>query len=207
LTSVGFDEGKFEGFIQNLCLANSWHKDLLVGRNLKLNTPPPERLWHNIVPTIIVIDALREHYGAPIKIISCYRSEAYNDPVASGNSGRAQFSTHQAFSACDFKVDGIKPHDVKALLQGWECSKWFWSAISFNRVTETLSANNGNHKIKMGPMPKVHDAGGLPGVEFQFRGYIKSYGTSFTHLDTRGMTPSTPGDLHKGEGDGDEGNT
>jgi hypothetical protein len=184
-----FDEPKFAQFIASLELKNFNYKELLVGRYQPLNTPPPERLWHNIVPTVIVLDRLRDKFGAGIQLISGYRSEDYNDPVKSGNSGRAPGSTHQAFSALDFKVTGKKPEEVKAQLRKWETNEWFYSPVWFNRVTERLSTGK---KIQMGVLPQQIDLGAIGGCYFQYRGYIKAYGVKFTHFDTRGITSSTP---------------
>lgn len=184
-----FDEPKFAQFIASLGLKHFNYKELLVGRYRPLNTPPPEKLWHNIAPTIAVLDVLRDEFGASIKLISAYRSEDYNDPVKSGNAGRKPGSTHQAFSALDFQVTGVKPDTVKAKLRAWECSKWFFSPIYFNRVTETLSTGK---KITMGVLPQQIKAGVIAGCFFQYRGYVKAYGVKFTHFDTRGITTSTP---------------
>lgn len=193
--SGSFNETKFAAFIANINLQHFGYEELLVGRYKADNGPPPERLWDNIVPTIVVLDALREEYQASIKLISVYRTEAYNDPTR--HPGRAPTSTHQAFSAVDFQVEGVKPDTVRAKLREWECSKVFWSGYEFKRVDEKLSTGK---VIKMGPMWKMRPAGAYWGVEFQFRGYVKSYGASFTHLDTRGLTNSSPGDTHHGEG-------
>ncbi len=193
--SGSFNESKFTAFIANINLQHFGAAELLVGRYLADNAPPPEQLWDNIVPTIIVLDALREEYKASIKLISVYRTEAYNDPTK--HPGRAGTSTHQAFSAIDFQVAGVQPNNVREKLREWECCKVFWSGYEFKRVDVKLSKEK---TIKMGQMWKMRPATAYWGVEFQFRGYVKSYAT-FTHLDTRGLTPSSPGDTHKGGGD------
>lgn len=62
---------------------------------LKLNTPPPERLWKNIIPTLRVLDEVREAIGG-LLLNSIYRNEAYNRAV-----GGATGSYHMQFRACD----------------------------------------------------------------------------------------------------------
>lgn len=184
---MAFDKAAFESFVTSIGLKHFNADELLVGRYRKNNGPPPLTLWHNIVPTIIVLDALRDEFGASIKIISAYRTEAYNDPA--NNKGRAPLSQHQAFTAIDFQVSGVKPETVKAKLKAWENDRWFYSALSFQRKAAKISIGN----IPFGELPRKFDLGVL-GCWFVFRGYVKAYGLSFTHLDTRGITGSTPGE-------------
>jgi len=62
---------------------------------LKLNSTPPERLWHHIIPTLRFLDAVRERVG-PLRLISIYRNERYNKAV-----GGVPPSQHKRFTACD----------------------------------------------------------------------------------------------------------
>lgn len=62
-----------------------------------LNTLPPQELWTNIVPTLAQADALREFYGAPLRILSAYRSPEYNQAL----EGTAKQSLHMRFMALD----------------------------------------------------------------------------------------------------------
>ena len=183
---MSFDAAKFEAFVGSLGLKHFNHKELLTRTNYAKNSPPPAKLWHNIAPTILVLDALREEVGKPIKLISGYRTEAYND--YKNHDGRAPLSQHQAFTAIDFSVSGMKPDDVKALLRKWENDRWFYSPLDFQRTAERLSIG----AIPFGESPRKFSLGKL-GCWFTFRGYIKAYGVSFTHLDTRGMTATTSG--------------
>lgn len=73
-------------------------------RNGVRNSRPPEALWHNIVPTIIVLDQLREVLGAPITLISTYRSPAYNTAI-----GGEPASFHMRFQAIDFSCAAGTP--------------------------------------------------------------------------------------------------
>lgn len=68
------------------------------------NSLPSEELWENLVPTLWVLDQLREHLREPITLTSIYRSEDYNRAV-----GGAMFSQHKLNSAIDFQVRGVSP--------------------------------------------------------------------------------------------------
>lgn len=137
---MSFDKTKFEAFVASIGLKHFNADELLVGRYRKDNGPPPIGMWHNIVPTIVVLDALRDEFGASIKIISAYRTEAYNDPEK--NKGRAPLSQHQAFTALDFQVSGVKPDTVKARLKSRENDRWFYSALAFERKAVKISRGN-----------------------------------------------------------------
>ena len=65
------------------------------------NSLPPESLWPNIVPTLIVADALRAAVGVPLTITSAYRSAAYNAAV-----GGETRSYHMLFMALDLIPGG-----------------------------------------------------------------------------------------------------
>lgn len=62
---------------------------------LKLNTEPPRELWRNIIPTLKVLDKIREQVG-PLKLVSIYRNAAYNKAV-----GGERASYHMRFVAAD----------------------------------------------------------------------------------------------------------
>lgn len=61
----------------------------------KLNTDPPEALWGNIIPTLKVLDQVREKVGR-LRLNSIYRSPAYNTAI-----GGAKNSFHTRFQATD----------------------------------------------------------------------------------------------------------
>ena len=64
-----------------------------------LNTDPPAQLWPNVIPLVRLLEAVRREIGKPIKLLSVYRSEAYNKAI-----GGAKNSVHKQFKAADFMV-------------------------------------------------------------------------------------------------------
>ena len=78
------------------------------------NSVPPQRLWKNIVPTLRIVDDLRESFGKPCTILSSYRSSDYNKAV-----GGVGLSQHMEFRALDIAFDGISPQHVYDRLIEW----------------------------------------------------------------------------------------
>jgi uncharacterized protein YcbK (DUF882 family) len=78
------------------------------------NSTPPRQLWKNIVPALRVVDELRASFGKPCRILSSYRSPAYNKAV-----GGAPLSQHKEFNALDIAFDGISPQRVYDRLLEW----------------------------------------------------------------------------------------
>ena len=73
-----------------------------------LNTDPPPELWPNILPTVRVLDTLRERLGYAVVLTSVYRSPPYNRAIGSSNppDPRVQDgigSQHPRFTAADFR--------------------------------------------------------------------------------------------------------
>lgn len=59
---------------------------------------PPEEMYPNIIPTLIVADSLRECCGFPIVVTSSYRNKAHNQEV-----GGSPDSLHLIFNALDLR--------------------------------------------------------------------------------------------------------
>jgi uncharacterized protein YcbK (DUF882 family) len=97
------------------------------------NSEPDRNLWMNIVPTIKILDDLREHLGKSITLTSSFRNLAYNRSVGSPDG-----SMHVQFKAVDFKVAGTSPKEVFAVLDAWRKSKKIVAAIgtysNFNHI-------------------------------------------------------------------------
>ncbi|MBN8459422.1 MAG: DUF882 domain-containing protein [Verrucomicrobia bacterium] len=97
-------------------------------RNGVRNQPPPKPLWKNIVPTLRVVDDLREHLGKPCHILSSYRCPAYNKAV-----GGAPLSQHLRFNALDITFDGVSPVRVHAILTMWRNQGKFRGGLGLYR--------------------------------------------------------------------------
>ncbi|NKC30455.1 D-Ala-D-Ala carboxypeptidase family metallohydrolase [Falsiroseomonas selenitidurans] len=152
------------------------------------NSRPPEAIWDNIIPTIIVLEALREHLGKSVSVQSVYRSEAYNQAStdkATGYTGRAKTSQHMAFTAIDFKVAGMACTEVAGILQEWSNSgRMFFAPVMFERKAVKVSAGT----IAFGELPRSWKVWPF-GTWFALKGYIHAYPSeNFTHVDTRGLT-------------------
>jgi len=78
------------------------------------NSPPPRQLWKNIVPPLRIVDELRSSFGKPCRILSSYRSPAYNKAV-----GGAAQSQHLQFNALDIAFDGVSPQQAYDRLIEW----------------------------------------------------------------------------------------
>lgn len=72
------------------------------------NSPPPKDMWVNIIPTLRVVDQLRDDLRRPIVILSSYRSPEYNKRI----DGAATQSYHMKFQALDISVSGHMPQEV-----------------------------------------------------------------------------------------------
>jgi N-acetylmuramoyl-L-alanine amidase len=83
-------------------------------RNGVRNSVPPENLWRNIVPTLVVLDRFRAEIGSPVDLLSTYRSEAYNNAI-----GGARESQHTRFRAIDFTCRRGTPTQWAQILRGY----------------------------------------------------------------------------------------
>lgn len=81
---------------------------------LKLNADPPPELWPNIVRTAWLADQVREYLGSPIRVLSAYRSPAYNSAI----SGASQ-SRHLSNDALDLQPLSCTPKKLHAALVGF----------------------------------------------------------------------------------------
>ena len=84
--------------------------EITMGRKI-----PVKFLW-NILPTIRVLQELRNTYGKPIVINSAYRSPSYNKMV-----GGSKLSLHLEFNAIDFTIeDKIELKSLFLQLHIWD---------------------------------------------------------------------------------------
>lgn len=92
------------------------------------NSIPPRNLWKNLVPTLRIVDELREHLGKPCRILSSYRSPDYNRAV-----GGAKFSQHLQFNALDITFDGVSVIRAHAILKMWRDQGKFTGGLGLYR--------------------------------------------------------------------------
>jgi N-acetylmuramoyl-L-alanine amidase len=104
-----FDSQKFQHFS-----ASEFESYFAAQRKGVNNSTPPRALWEKIIPTLRIVDELRDSYGRPCRILSSYRSPEYNKAV-----GGAQFSQHKEFTALDITFDGLSIQRVYERLIAW----------------------------------------------------------------------------------------
>ena len=95
----------FEDFVAELNLSHFKPKELLKHTERDKNERPPDTMWGNIVPTILILDKLREHLEVPIYLTSVYRTPEYNATLRKA----ARLSQHQAFAATDISAKDVPP--------------------------------------------------------------------------------------------------
>lgn len=102
--SAGFDLQGFSGFMDGLGLRYFSAAELLYlgsshqgGSCAGRNSLPPRALWNNLAATARMLDEIRHRLGCPVRILSGYRSSAYNGCVG-GESG----SLHLRYNALDW---------------------------------------------------------------------------------------------------------
>ncbi|HMN49571.1 MAG TPA: D-Ala-D-Ala carboxypeptidase family metallohydrolase [Ignavibacteriaceae bacterium] len=108
--------------LENLQNKLNYYKiDNFTMNEITLGRKIPKQLLWNIVPTIRVLQELRNWYNKPIIINSSYRSPAYNKLV-----GGSKNSLHLDFNAIDFTVKDRD--DLKELflqLDKWDKEYYF----------------------------------------------------------------------------------
>jgi uncharacterized protein YcbK (DUF882 family) len=104
-----FESQKFRHFD-----ASEFESYFVAQRRGVTNSPPPQRLWKNIVPALRIVDELRESLGKPCCILSSYRSADYNQTV-----GGVPLSQHRNFTALDISFNGVSPKKVYDRLLEW----------------------------------------------------------------------------------------
>lgn len=120
LESAGFDMARYEAFVRALGLRHFSPAEFLFPGNSNapgascagLNALPPEAHWNNIARTARMLDEIRTRLGAPVRILSCYRSPAYNACV-----GGARNSLHGKFNAVDWRCDSGTAADWQRVAQ------------------------------------------------------------------------------------------
>lgn len=108
----------FELFVDGLSLPNFRGREFTPYwsrvRSGVRNGVPPESLWNNIVPTLVVLQKLRTELGVWITLTSTYRRPAYNRAIAGAGA-----SFHMDFKAIDFSCATGSPSDWARSLKGY----------------------------------------------------------------------------------------
>ena len=171
---------QFDTFVKSLGLKHFSADELLVNvgqHTNRPNNPVPDRsLWPNIVPTILLLDALRAELGKAVKINSAYRGPAYNKAI-----GGRPASQHQDFRAIDFKCSGKLPATCAKLLRSWR-GRPFYSPVSLDLVSEHAPLAEAGLKANKTAQ----------GTAFVYSGGIGVYKT-FVHVDCRGVNKDWSG--------------
>jgi hypothetical protein len=89
-----------------------------------LNTLPPRSLWKNIIPALRAADNARYLLGGPIRILSAYRSPAYNTAI-----GGASKSLHMTFHALDLAPLSHSPTALRKILRDLRKKQIFTGGI------------------------------------------------------------------------------
>lgn len=171
---------QFNAFVGKLGLQHFSSDELLVkvgsmpGR--PTNPRPDKQLWPNLVPTILVLDALRAELGRPITLLSVYRAPEYNKAV-----GGVEKSQHQDFRAIDFRCSGRSPSQMAEVLRSWR-GRPFASPVPLKLVGKLAPLDTDGLKVNQTAQ----------GLAFVFAGGIGVYNT-FVHLDSRGINNNWTG--------------
>lgn len=105
LTNLQWEE-RMHGLQQFIdeCGVEYFDADEVVKRHAGM---PPEEIWWHIIPTLKLLDVVRDNFHSPFIVTSGYRSPEYNKKV-----GGAPSSLHMRFSACDIWVKEHKAETV-----------------------------------------------------------------------------------------------
>jgi N-acetylmuramoyl-L-alanine amidase len=76
------------------------------------NDVPPLELWHQVLPTLRVLELVRERFG-PTTVLSAYRAPQYNSAI-----GGEERSWHMQNRALDFRATTGSPGDWATFLRG-----------------------------------------------------------------------------------------
>lgn len=165
----------FASFVSSLNLRYFSAQELLIGtdrvRNGISNTFPPVELWHNIAPTLVVLDELRERLGAPIHLTSTYRNLEYNRQL----EGAASRSQHLDFRALDFVCHDVPPGDVVDRVRELR-------GMRFTIPRAGLRFRQAHAPFDYEGLD-IEESDGV--TKFTWRGGIGEYNT-FIHIDCRG---------------------
>jgi len=112
-----FDLDAFQALVASWNLAHFTAGELLTlgGGNASgpcagKNSRPPQSKWENMKNTAQMLDKIRQRHGAPIKVLSGYRSKRYNNCI-----GGVTNSAHRNFNALDFTSSSGTAFDLRKI--------------------------------------------------------------------------------------------
>lgn len=165
---------RFRRFVAGLNLTDFTASELLTKTDRTHNHEPPERIWPNVAPTILVLQKLRTEFDIRITLTSVYRSYEYNRRLR----GSARRSQHTAFNAIDFvPARRAVLDDMAETLIDWR-GQWISSPERFDRAEVIVEER---------PVPTADLQWKQQGDQwsFMFKGGVSLY-SNFIHVDTRG---------------------
>ncbi|MGJ0507298.1 MAG: YcbK family protein [Methylocystis sp.] len=149
---AGFDYAGFDSFIRALGLRYFEPIEFLYlgagnqsGRCANTNELPPREKWPNLANTALMLDEIRRRLAAPIRILSAYRSDAYNRCVSGASESR-----HKSFNAID-----------------WTCASG--SASEWRDVARQVRASDGRFTGGIGYYPDKNF------IHIDTRGYVADW--------------------------------
>lgn len=127
--NTGFEYAAFASFVDGLNLRYFTATELLYmgsgnanGSCQGKNAPPPKNLWSNIAHTAQMLDEIRHRIGHPVRILSGYRSPAYNSCV-----GGVSNSLHATYNALDWTASGgtvVQWHQIAQAVRSENLGKY-----------------------------------------------------------------------------------
>lgn len=166
----------FAAFVQSLQLRHFSAAELLIGtdriRNGVRNSFPPVEFWHNIAPTIIVLNELRHRLGGAINLTSTYRNPAYNAQL----EGAASRSQHMDFRALDFFTSATSIAELADQARELRGLRFVIPRVGLQFHQEHAPLDLDGLDLE--------ETGGA--THFTWRGGIGEYNT-FVHIDCRGQ--------------------
>jgi hypothetical protein len=165
----------FTAFVQSLNLRHFSASELLIGtdriRNGVRNSFPPAEFWHNIAPTIIVLDEMRHRLGGAVNLTSTYRNPQYNAQL----DGAASRSQHMDFRALDFSTSATSIADLADRARELR-------GLRFRIPRTGLRFRRENAPFDLDGL-EIEETGGA--THYTWRGGVGEY-QSFVHIDCRG---------------------
>ena len=103
------------------------------------NSYPPVADWNNILPTLRIVDELRNHFGKPVVLLSSFRNAEYNRKC-----GGVVDSQHRYFRALDIAMVGVTPKQIYDVLIKWRRAGRFTGGVGLYPTFVHIDTRNSN---------------------------------------------------------------